>query len=329
MSDTISARVRELLDNATPDGVRYIKLGEGNSWWHEAKATNTLRLGFREFHFDQCQAGDFESAKAPFARSRPNLSAGKVTSARNQVAAFFTLPRTSLWFTLADGDLWWCFAEESVIDLYHDRDDEAAERRGARSRKVIDRWCNTDVNGGRLQYDTMTTRITKVMSFQETICKPDGRVALLRTIRCKPSEERQLADAALNHLVQHLGDLLDQLHQDDFELLVELIFSSSGWRRISPLGGNQKFFDMTMMLPTTGEKCGVQVKSQTSAAVFNEYIRELAHHTGYARTFFVYHTPPSLFENPDPTRASVWSRPEIARQAIDAGLAEWVLQRTT
>ncbi len=329
MAVTISSDVRELLDKASPDDVRYIKLGKGNFWWQEAKSSNTLRLGFREFNFEQCQARDFEAAKADFARAHPDLGAGKITSARNQVSAFFTLPRTTLWFTLADGDLWWCFAEEGVTDLYSDRDDAAAERRGARSRNVIARWFNTDINGGRLQYDTMTTRITKVISFQETICKPDGRTPLLRTLRCKPSVERKLADEALANLIQHLGDLLDQLHQDDFELLVELIFSSSGWRRISPLGGNQKFFDMTMVLPTTGEKCGVQVKSQTSAGEFNDYVRQLAHHSGYARTFFVYHTPRVTFENPDPARASIWSRRDIARQTIDAGLAEWVMQRTT
>jgi Protein of unknown function (DUF3631) len=84
-----------------------------------------------------------------------------------------------------------------------------------------------------------------------------------------------LAARKYDDLIQNVGDLLDQLHQEDFELLIELIFSSSGWRRISSLGGIQKFFDMTLVLPTTGEKCSVRVKSQTNQAIFDGYIKEL------------------------------------------------------
>ena len=45
--------------------------------------------------------------------------------------------------------------------------------------------------------------------------------------------------------------------------------------------------------------------------------------------FFVYHTPATAFENEDGDRVTVWHRYEIARQAIRAGLVEWVLLRTT
>jgi hypothetical protein len=234
-----------------------------------------------------------------------------------------------LWFTLAHGDVWWGFAESKVQNLYADGDDEKEAQRGARSRKVIDGWRNTDLNGHRLRQDTMTTKITKVVSFQETICKPHGATDLLRIIRCEPSEGHVLAARKYDDLIQNVGDLLDQLHQEDFELLIELIFSSSGWRRISPLGGIQKFFDMTLVLPTTGEKCSVQVKSQTSQAIFDGYIKELGNYAGYTQAFFVYHTPKEPFENADPQHVRLWHRYEIARQAVRAGLVEWVFERTT
>jgi hypothetical protein len=125
---------------------------------------------------------------------------------------------------------WWCFVEPTVIDIF-DGDVEKERQTGARLRKVIEGWRNTDVNGKPLRQDSITTKITKVVSFQETICKPHGRADLLRIIRCQPSKEHGRTTATIEQLRQHVGDLLDQLQEDDFELLIELIFSSSGWRR--------------------------------------------------------------------------------------------------
>jgi hypothetical protein len=129
-------------------------------------------------------------------------------------------------------------------------------------------------------------------------------------------------------MVSAVGDLLDQLHQDDFELLIELIFSSSGWKRISAVGGTQKTLDMAMILPTTGEYCFVQVKSQTNESTLRKLIEALDNSQGYKRMFFAYHTPAQGFANDATDRVTVWPRYEIAKQAIRAGLVDWILSRT-
>jgi hypothetical protein len=175
----------------------------------------------------------------------------------------------------------------------------------------------------------MTTKITKVGSFQETIAKPSGATDLLRRIRAIQSEHHRRAAQALDEMVSAVGDLLDQLHQDDFELLIQLIFSSSGWKRISAVGGIQKTLDMAMVLPTTGEHCFVQVKSQTNQSTLRTLIDALDHSPGYSRMFFAYHTPKTPFDNEATDRVTVWHRYEIARQAIRAGLIDWILLRTT
>ncbi len=126
-----------------------------------------------------------------------------------------------------------------------------------------------------------------------------------------------------------LRNVAGRRHQNDFELLVELIFASSGWKRISALGGTQKTLDLAMMLPTTGEHCFVQVKSQTNFSTFTSLVEALDNSSGYSRLFFVYHTPPHALHNDAVDRVTVWHRYEIARQAIRAGLVEWVLARTT
>ena len=187
-------------------------------------------------------------------------------------------------------------------------------------RRAIDRWRNTDVNGNRLRLDSMTTKITKVASFQETIAKPSGAADLLRQIRGIQSDHHERAARALDEMETAVGDLLDQLHQDDFELLIELIFSSSGWKRISAVGGTQKTLDIAMVLPTTGEHCFVQVKSQTNRSTLRKLVEALDNSQGYSRMFFAYHTPAEAFDSDATDRVIVWHRYEIAKQAIRADL---------
>jgi hypothetical protein len=150
-------------------------------------------------------------------------------------------------------------------------------------------------------------------------------------MRARVSPWEELSRAAWSHeeLVLAVGDVLDQLHQNDFELLIELIFSSSGWKRISAVGGTQKTLDLAMILPTTGEHCFVQVKSQTNRTTFRNLADALDNSQGYSRMFFVYHTPAEPFENTAADRVTVWHRYEIARQAVRAGLIDWILSRTT
>ena len=324
----IPEKVLKLLDGVTPEKVRFIKLGKGGMWWKIARDTSTLRFGFRRFDFDLCKARNWEVASKDYAatgeRKRPN----DVTRAVNQVKSFFELPESVLWFTIEAGEVSWCFAESEVIDLYADGDDKKERERGARARRVIDRWRNTDVKGNRLRLESMTTKITKVSAFQETIAKPNGATDLLRTIRAVPSESRQRAARARDQLVSTVGVLLDQLHQEDFELLIELVFSASGWKRTSRVGGTQKTLDIAMRLPTTSERCIVQVKSQTDQATFDRVMNEFIE-LEYERMFFAYHTPEKILVNKIPDRIILWGRREIAEQAIRAGLVDWILSHTT
>lgn len=86
---------------------------------------------------------------------------------------------------------------------------------------------------------------------------------------------------------------------------------------------------LSLTLPTTGETSFVQVKSQTNRSTLNTYVEALKNHTGYSRMFFVYHTPVEPLANPSPEQVTVWSRYDIARQIVGAGLVHWVLARTT
>ena len=135
-------------------------------------------LDFSKFDFESCRNGKWERARKLFTASTSRQRPSDITRAVNRVREFLTLPESTLWMTIEDGDVWWCFARPEVKNIYRSNDLE--DRDGARSRKVIDRWRNTDVRGERLRLDKMTTKITKVASFQETICKPHGAEDILR-----------------------------------------------------------------------------------------------------------------------------------------------------
>jgi hypothetical protein len=66
--------------------------------------------------------------------------------------------------------------------------------------------------------------------------------------------------------------LMKLLGWRDFELLVDLVFTSSGWRRVGIVGKTQKTLDLDLILPSTGERAFVQVKSTTTLAELAEYV---------------------------------------------------------
>src|ERR1700751_5125927 len=76
----------------------------------------------------------------------------------------------------------------------------------------------------------------------------------------------------------------------DFELLVDLVFSTSGWRRQGIVGKTQKTLDLDLTLPSTGERAFVQVKSKTTSAELAEYVGGLDDLGPYDRMFYVYHS---------------------------------------
>ena len=100
-------------------------------WWPLARDSNTLRLKFRHFDFQLCRDGKWPGAEKAFAALGLRTRQADVTRAVNQVRDFFELQDTTLWCTIEDGDVWWCFAEAEVINLY-DGDDEAEQLNGHR-----------------------------------------------------------------------------------------------------------------------------------------------------------------------------------------------------
>jgi hypothetical protein len=49
-------------------------------------------------------------------------------------------------------------------------------------------------------------------------------------------------------------EMIKLLRWLDFETLVDLVFTSSGWRRVGTVGGDQEMVDFALELPSTKER---------------------------------------------------------------------------
>lgn len=96
-----------------------------------------------------------------------------------------------------------------------------------------------------------------------------------------------MADAIehLRNLERTVADLIRLLVPHDFELLVDLIFTASGWRRIGVVGKTQKTIDIALELPSTGERAFVQVKSKTKQSELDQYLLLFEEMDDYGRMF--------------------------------------------
>ena len=114
----------------------------------------------------------------------------------------------------------------------------------------------------------------------------------------------------------------------DFELLVDLVFSRSGWRRIGVMGRVQKTVDLELILPTTEERAFVQVKSQASNDDLQEYADRFDQADIYDRMFFVWHT--GTITAGDAFDSITLVDPErLSRMVLDAGLASWLREKVS
>nr|WP_293376269.1 restriction endonuclease [Phenylobacterium sp.] len=112
----------------------------------------------------------------------------------------------------------------------------------------------------------------------------------------------------------------------DFELMVDLIFAASGWRRVSAVGGSEQAdSDLILEQAATGERAFVQVKSAATPVVLHDYLDRFAA-SGLDRMFFVCHSPKGRLEAQQPG-VHLWLGETLTEQAIKAGLFAWLIEK--
>jgi hypothetical protein len=120
-------------------------------------------------------------------------------------------------------------------------------------------------------------------------------------------------------------NLIRLLEPRDFELLVDLVFSTSGWRRVGVVGGTQETLDMDLVLPSTGDHAFVQVKSDTSSAELAEHIEQID--DDHQPMFYVWHS--GDVKPPEDKRVKLVGPDDLPRLVMDAGLVSWLIDKVS
>lgn len=304
-----------------PVSVNYIKLGRSGQFAGDCFAGGYIGLGFDAIPHDLCRGGDWQGVRACF------LAAGKkpakAADHTREVRTFYEADADVLWITLAQDRLWWAFAEPLVSW------EPTAAGRLPRRRKTIGPWRSADVNGAPLLARALSTRLTSISRYQGTLCAVREQRYLLD--RINGQEEPLIAEAealrtALHDLTQRL---ILTLHHRDFEIMVDLIFQASGWRRVSVLGETEADADLLLEQIATGERAFVQVKSRATPAVLEDYIARFKARGDCGRMFFICHSPsPALAKQANGYAAiDLWLGDSLAAKALRAGLFDWIVDR--
>lgn len=300
----------------TASHLYYIKLGRGGDWEAESLRDGVLRFGYREAPHDLCARGDWQGVWEAMKAIRGD--AGAATRDVNQIRAYYEADEHSIFITFVGGLLYWC-RPTGPVELLDDR---------SHRRLTAEGWRNTSVNGTLLSADRLSGRLLKVQMFRGTICDVRAGDYLLRKLSDQLSPEVAAAEEAERALMTAIVELMRLLTWQDFELLVDLVFSTSGWRRVSQVGRTQKTVDLELILPSTAERAFVQVKSQATSAALNDYVARLAEADAYDRMFFVWHTG-DIAEESSPAGVILLGPQKLSRMVLDAGLSSWLREKVS
>jgi hypothetical protein len=298
---------------------RYIKLGPNGRWSVRAIEEQVPFLGHKEVSHDLALRGDKEKVAA-FLQGI-GRSAGKANDFAREIVDFYTLGADTVWITFHNGRLWWAIADSEVIWVGED------EERGARKRRLLSPWRDTDLKGEVLIQQHLSGLLTKVSAYRQTICK----IANPDYLRCKlagsDDPDTIIAKQALQALIDAAGTLIAKLHEDDFETLVGMLLERQGYHRVSRLGGTQKDVDMIVEQPFTGETLFVQVKSSTNQSVLDDYISRFDATPGTSRMILAVHTANAQLTTANRPDIIIWDRTALAKAAVNAGLVQWLIAR--
>lgn len=303
------------------DAVRYIKLGPARKWVRDAIDRGIVPLDFRGVDHAACAAGDWDEVREQLiAMGRKDRA---LKDDERELKEFYGLGPDTLWFTIADGYVWWTFAQDQVLE--GDKDNLEAP---PRFRPVRMPWRNTSLTGLPLTERSFSSALSSTASYQRTICSVREANYLLRRIRGTDEPLRVKANQLLGDLTATAADLVRRLDWRDFETVVDLIFVHSGYKRQSALGGAQPAIDFVAREPLTGASAWVQVKSQASQAIFEDYLERFRREGNASAFFFVYHSAKRPIRiKADTPNVYVWSVDRVANAVVEAGLFGWVAER--
>ncbi|MDP2443764.1 hypothetical protein [Rhodoferax sp.] len=305
----------------TADIALFIKLGKGGCWAHECLENGTLRFGYQEIPHAVCNLRDWPEIR----RLAREFSASDVAAANHttQIRHFYEADKTVLWITFHGDRLWWCFSSPEVEALQGNE----------KSRQVIRQWQDCDIGAVPLLKSRLSSKLLSVQGFMQTICTVSELDYLLHKINGTSEPHVARAQTAFEDLQVALIPIIKSLHQNDLEILTDLIFRQAGWMRVGVTGGTERDIDLDLISPVTNERIAVQVKSRATPAIWNDYRERYADMRGFSRFYFVTHSPNVALQkealNAEDKNYILWGVEQLALQAARCGLTGWLLDKAS
>lgn len=340
----IYSKIKDLYEKKSLRAI-FIRLGSGRSVQRDHVTEGRLYIGYGSGSEDilskLCESkGSDEKIRNAFnghelERLAPN-ALGKVFSDEGH----------TLWFTFIDGELYFGFIDQKENwNRFRDKDDKDW---GSIRKLEGGRWLKEDKERNVINERSVSGKITKKRLYQGTVSEVEEKDVeyLVRRILCDPTQAKREAKESLEKLNASVEKLLPQLNEYDFETLVEMLFLAQGYEKVVKSAGNEKSFDLALSRPfdrSATQRCPtfVQIKAAiddktTVDKVFADFKSDKSFSGGYDRIgYLVYHSGKSpqdyMTENNEEQepklKLELIGPKEIARQCIEFGKVEWLLDK--
>jgi hypothetical protein len=311
------------LELGLPQSVRFVKNGEGGRWWKAAKASGQVHLGWSRVPAELLLTADL----AAIDRLGPEVFGDTqrvATRDRNALRVLLDRPSQHLWVTFQDGYMWWC----TVHDQADVNPTGESRQQGHFWLNCAKAWSNHSVGGQLLATADLPGIATTTAGFRGTVCEPAGWEAIRRIILDEVDPQVVAANKAREAYEAAVKALVTRLHDKDFEVLVDLILSRTGWARVAKLGGVTEGIDVEVENAASQEIAFVQVKSTAGQPVLDDYVRRFRERRErYARMIFAVHSVKGKLTVPADEPIQVWDGNHIAQLVVALGLGNWVGRR--
>ena len=306
----------------SPSKVQYVKLGSGGKWEQLCLRKGIIRFGYETADPESirlCREGCWNELASQWQEARGNKSVG--TRDARETRIFWEDPGDTLWITFIGEDLYWGFLEPGEPEPYDEKDFSTY-------RRIRGGWKSTDKDEQRLGKYNLPGYVTKVAAYQRTVCDVDGYESLVARINGQKTPEAERVYAAKKEMTDSLIPIIKKLSPKPFEILVEMIFARSGWRRVGSVGKARKDIDIALEIPLTGERACVQVKASANSGNLQDWVKFKNETSAYSQMFFVYHTGNAPLEVSDEEEIiRILDARQVAAQVIETGLADWVINQ--
>lgn len=295
-------------------------MGPEGAWAQACFDKGVIDFGYDQISHDLCMVEDWAAVSEQLKAMGRGKS--KVTDGIREIRDFYALGADVLWVTIANSHLWWAFATPDVEWL------APRDGRGSRFRRTVDGWHNTDISGVPLRLEQLSSRLTQVAGYRQTICAVKAKDYLLRRLNALEDRLMVKANLAKRDLIDTAQRMIEGLHWADFELFIDLLFARSGWQRRSILGGQMADADLILEQPTIEERAFVQIKSTARQRELDDYLWRFRN-GGYDRFFFICHSPIGDLKILQPGKnLHLWTGQRLAQLALDLGLTNWLVEKS-